>query len=46
MLEEEIRKSQKKICLFKMTSVDNELKIAQSLLRIQFFWARKMVAVG
>ena len=32
--------------LFKMTSVDNELKIAQSLLMIQFFWARKMVAVG
>ena len=32
--------------LFKMTSVDNELKIARSRLMIQFFWARKMVAVG
>lgn len=32
--------------LFKMTSVDNELKTTRSLLLIQSFWARKMVVVG
>lgn len=32
--------------LFKMTSMDNELKTARSLLLIQFFWAIKMVVVG
>lgn len=31
--------------LFKMTSMDNELKTTRSLLSIQSFWAR-MVAVG
>lgn len=32
--------------LFKMTSMDNELKTTRSLLSIQSFWARRMVAVG